>query len=134
MRKVNLIVGLLLLLLFILSGQYMKHVFLPENTDELVMRMQIRASHIYIPFLAALNVLAVGVPKADRESKLHRVLELIFGITLIASAVFALLSFWHEHTGDIHDRGFTKWMVIMMLVGMGAYVLSKIFKIGQSKT
>ncbi len=99
----------------------MKHVFLPENTDELVMRMQIRASHIYIPFVAALNVMAVGVLKADHASKLHRVLEVIFGSNIDRQCGICFCLFWHEHTGDLMIEDLPSGWVKSLLVGMGAY-------------
>ena len=96
--------------------------------------MQIRASHIYILFLVALNVLAFAARKPHIANMINRALAVIFRTTLIISAVFALLSFWYEHTGDIQDRGFTIWMVIMMLVGMGTLVVSMILeKVSEKK-
>jgi hypothetical protein len=118
MKKLNLLFGILLLVLFALSGQYMQHVFKPEFENELVMRMQIRASHIYILFLSALNVMSFLV---DLKGK--KWLDYIFRNALIVSGTLSFLAFWTDHTGLLTERSVTLWMVISMLVGMGAMLI-----------
>lgn len=127
MKKINLIFGLILLVLFVLSGQYMQHFFKPSFENELVMRMQIRASHIYLVFVAALNVMSFRVHLND-HSIIFQGLDVLFRSALILSGVLVFVSFWFEHTGDLVERKFTVYAVEVFLVGMVTMVFSMILE------
>lgn len=56
-RKIQIAYGIALLIAFALTGQYLMRVFVPRHAGEIHLRMMARADHIYILFLALLNLL-----------------------------------------------------------------------------
>ncbi len=53
MKKLNLYFGLTLFIGFLATGYYMAEYFKPEHMQNYVMRMQLRANHIYTFYCTA---------------------------------------------------------------------------------
>lgn len=126
LKRINLIFGLLLFIVFLGTGYYMAEYFRPEHMDNLVMRMQIRANHIYILFIALLNIVAYRSNFSSNHKKTN-VLEIVFRLFLILSGIFAVIAFLKEHTGDLSVRTWTLLTVILSVTAIGLLLLNELF-------
>ena len=117
MKKINLLAGLVLIVLFLGTGYYMMGFFKPQHLEDLTMRMQIRASHIYILFIALLNILSF---KCDLtlEHTISRYLDFSFRTLLLISGLLAIFGFIYEHSGDLSERTVTLFSVVSSLASV----------------
>ena len=117
------IFGLLLFLAFILSGQYMRHVFTPEHLDDLIQRAQIRSNHIYVLLSALLNLLASRIPTEYTRSW-QRYADATARALLMIAACFLAAGFWYEHDGDLANRLFTRLGLFGTLGAVGLMMVN----------
>ncbi|MCE9597825.1 MAG: hypothetical protein K8S54_07645 [Spirochaetia bacterium] len=114
MRKLNLYYGLLLLLIFLGTGLYLKFIFRPENLANTTARMEIRASHIYILFVSLLNIFSSGI-HLPLSNKWVQGLERVFRFTLMLAGLLAVTAFLTDHPGTLLDRKLTFYAVLLSL-------------------
>lgn len=121
LKKLNLVFGLLLFISFLATGYYMKTYFKPEHVDMPVMRMQIRANHIYILLMALLNVISF---KSNFEYTKY--LEIGFRVLLVVSGILAVMAFFIEHSGDLDKRSYTLYSIILSVAAVGFFLLDEL--------
>ncbi len=131
-KEINLCFGLTLFIGFLISGYYMENYFKPENIDNLVMRMQIRANHIYILFISLLNVVAF---KCDLKfnNNIARYIDVMFRTLMIASGILAIFAFLKEHTGDLNVRNLTLYSAFLSLASVGLVLLNELIHVFMKK-
>jgi len=122
MKRANLIFGLVFLTGFLISGYYMAKYFRPAHMDELTVRMQIRASHIYLLFIALLNLIAFKC-ELTQANKSVVFVERIFRFLLIAAGCIAIAAFVLEHTGHLKERKLTLLSVVLSLASIVVILL-----------
>ncbi len=131
MRRLNLYVGFILFISFLITGLYMRFLFRPEHFDELTVRMEIRSNHIYILFVSLLNLMSFGI-EIFIGPALIIFLDRLSRSLFIISGVLSLIAFVFEHTGTLKGRSFTFFCVLSSLSGvvlfLFAYALSLQFK------
>lgn len=95
MKALHLIVGLLLVVIFLLTGQYMA--FHNPRMDELSdgVRMLYRSRHIYILLGGLLN-LAVGTYFVYRQQGWRRVLQIVGSCLIVGAPFVSVGAFFHE--------------------------------------
>lgn len=125
MRKANLLFGIVLFLAFLGTGYYMSRYFKPEHLTDLTMRMQIRASHIYLLFTALLNIMAFTC-ELRGTGRARKFFDTAFRLFLIAAGTVALCAFAFEHTGDLKERKQTLLSVILALASVGFFLIHEI--------
>lgn len=125
MNKLNLYFGISLFIIFIITGYYMKEYFKPEHINDVEQRLQIRSNHIYILFIALLNI-AVSVCQFEKSKKLFYYLDFSFRTLIIISGIISILAFCFEHTGELKNRTFTLITVILSLASIGLLLLTEI--------
>ncbi len=123
MRKLNLIFGLVLFLAFIGTGLYLMLVFKPQNMTNLPARMEIRANHIYILFIALLNMWAFAVKPKVAQKPVYT-FEFLFRVFLMLAGALAVAAFFTEHNGTLTGRKFTFYAVVSSLSATGFYLLT----------
>lgn len=123
-NTLNLAFGIILLLGFLISGQYLKHYFKPNHLDQYLMRLQIRSSHIYILFIACLNIIAFKT-KTDLKIKIQKTLNLTWRVCLIIAGLLFILAFLKEHTGEIKNRTLTLIGANLTLTSIGLFLLNE---------
>lgn len=124
MKRWNLIFGLVFFLLFLLSGQYLRHVFTPEHLDQLVQRTQIRSNHIYLLFIALLNLLASRIEVRPTQ-QWQGYAEFLFRSLLVLAGLFLIVGFWYEHDGDLQHRQWTRYGLFTTLGAVVVFLLSE---------
>lgn len=93
MRRFHLILGLVVVIVFLLTGQYMEYVhnrLLPDG-----MRMLYRSRHIYFLLAGILN-LSLGLYLAPRPGGWRRTLQIVGSLLILLSPVFLLAGFFLE--------------------------------------
>ncbi len=126
MKQVNLWFGILLFFVFLGTGYYMEYYFKPNHFEALVQRMQIRSSHIYILFVALLNMLSYKTKLSDWKSYSNYV-NILYRFTLLLSGIFSIIAFVYEHDGDISNRLFTLLTVMLALTSVGVLLVFEFF-------
>jgi len=121
----NLAFGAFLLFTFLLTGIYLKYLFKNEHLSDLTMRMEIRASHVYILFASLLNILSY---KVEFPSGINwiKIMEMLFRSSLIISGVLFLIAFVTDHGNSITDRYVTFYAVLLSLIPIVAILINEI--------
>ncbi len=95
LRKIHLILGLLTIVAFILSGQYMDRYYGHLANMEPAPRLLFRSSHIYLLFSGLLNCLA-GLNRATPTEPWRRAAGLLGSLLLLATPPLFVLAFFYE--------------------------------------
>ncbi|MFA4795648.1 hypothetical protein [Leptospira kirschneri] len=114
MRKLNLLTGAILLGIFLATGLYMKFVFRPEHLADTTARMEIRANHIYILFIALLNLLSFPF-QTPSTTTLRKWSIGISRTMFVLAGILAVVAFFREHSGVLQGRIFTFSSVLLSL-------------------
>lgn len=122
MRRMNLYFGLLLFLVFLGTGLYLKFIFKPENLMNLPARMEIRANHIYILFIALLNIFSYGVRPKVAESAAATTVNAMRGFLMVAG-IFSVVAFFTEHSGTLTERRFTFYSIVLSITATVSYLV-----------
>ena len=132
MKNMNLFFGLTLFVGFLATGYYMAEYFKPEHLDNHVMRMQIRANHIYILFISLLNIVSF---KCDLKMNhnLSKYLNILFRMLLLIAGVIAIVAFFKEHTGNLGIRSWTLSAVILSVISVGIVLINELVNIAVKK-
>lgn len=133
MKKLNLYFGLLLFVLFLLSGYYMEEYFKPQHIDHLALRMEVRANHIYILFIALLNMLAFKC-EFSKVTKASDYLEMSFRMALVLSGLVALYAFIYDHSGMLTGRYETLASIILSLTAVAIFLINESIQSLSSKS
>jgi len=133
LKQINIVFGLALFVGFLATGFYLKEFFKPEHLDNHVMRMQIRANHIYILLISLLNIVSF---KCDLKSNstFSKYLDYGFRTLLILSGILALVAFFKEHTGDLNERSWTLSTMIFALSAIGLLLINEVITLRQNKS
>lgn len=102
-RKIQFAFGILLLIAFALTGQYLMRVFVPRHLGELHFRMMARADHIYILFLAMLNLMHARIESPSAPGWQAKMAS-VSRILLMGTGLFFLGRFFLPPTDPIFPR------------------------------
>lgn len=125
LKKINLYFGLILFAGFLVTGYYMKEYFKPENLDNHIMRMQIRASHIYILFISLLNILSFKC-NLKTGHKVSKYLNVLFRTLMLIAGTLAVIAFFKDHTGHLAVRSWTLYTIILSVVAVGLVLTNEL--------
>jgi hypothetical protein len=123
MKLFHQIFGLLILVAFLLTGQYMDlyHHHLREMPDGL--RMLYRSRHIYI-LLTGLVHLGIGAYFIYQPALWRRVLQLLGSVLLSVSSILLLIAFFYEPTLLNLRTPVSHWAIYAVAVGTLLHLLS----------
>ena len=125
MNKINIIFGLFLFVVFLVTGYYMKEYFKPEHLNNFEQRLQIRSNHIYILFVSLLNI-SVSICRFDKTRKMIYYLDISLRLLIVFAGIVAFLAFCFEHTGEIDNRNLSLITVILSLSSIGLLLLTEL--------
>ncbi len=114
MKKLHIIVGLTVVVIFLLTGQYME--FHKVAEVESGTRMMFRSRHIYI-LLAGLVNLGIGTYFTYRSPGWRRVLQIIGSVLVIAAPFGMIGAFFREPMVEGLQRFLTLPSIIGITVG-----------------
>ena len=123
MSYVHLIFGLIVFIVFVTTGRYMRVDFPDKDVIPQELRLLMRSRHIYILF-SALIYLALGVYLQIRPQLWRRILQYGGSAVLIASSVILVWAWYAEtytlqHSSDISRNGIyaSLWGIGLHLIG-----------------
>ena len=122
-KRAHQMVGLLVVILFLLTGQFLE-IYYPhiEELDQGT-RMMLRSRHIYILMAGLINV-GVGAYFSPRTRRPHRILQVVGSILIIAGALLSVVAFFYEPQLPNMKRTFTLPVMLSLLAGSLLHLLS----------
>lgn len=117
LRRTHLAVGLLAIVVFIGTGQYMDRVHDHLHGMPDVRRMLFRSAHIYLLLSGLLN-LALGLYLAGSSRPVGRLLQAIGSVFVLAGPALLLLAFVYEPWLTDLERPFARPALYGALAGM----------------
>jgi len=123
MKLVHLIVGALVLIAFLLTGQYMDYLDVRSGKLGDVTRMMYRSRHIYI-LLAGLVNLGVGAYFLRRAGGWRKTLQTAGSVLILVAPALMLLAFFSESGVPGLRRHFTQPAIIILSVGTLCHAFS----------
>lgn len=131
MKRFHLIFGLLLFVVFVLTGQYMDRVLhhlqgMPDGP-----RMLYRSRHIYI-LLTALLHLGIGSYIQYQADTLRRMLQWFGSMLITIAALLFLVAFFYEPSLSGLYAPVTKKGIYLIAVGVLLHLLSTVRSLQQS--
>jgi heme A synthase len=125
MRQLHTIVGLLVIVIFLLTGQYLEYYY-PDMDESGIgegTRMMLRSRHIYVLLVGLLNV-SLGAYFVLREAGWRRYLQLTGSALLLVAAVLSVVAFFYEPLLDGLQRTLTLPSVVCAFAGTLIHMLS----------
>jgi hypothetical protein len=124
MRRLHLCTGWLGVLIFVLSGVYLRLHPLPDTAAYNAAHLLRRSRHIYI-LASALLHLMLGLYLTPRPAGLRRILQTIASVLLVLSTALLILAFSIEpRQGFQPEMWRSRYGLITLLLGCAAHVLS----------
>lgn len=124
MKNLHLGLGLVLLAVFLFTGDYMQVLIGDDAAGALSLhRMMLRASHIYILFLALLNLLLGGYWQCV-PSRLWRRVQMLASALMVLGSALGVYAFFIEAVIADEMRALTFWTVVCILGGTMLHVIS----------
>jgi len=122
LRRTHLYIGWLLTLVFVLTGQYMRHVIHPamEASDRL--RFSVRGNHIYILLIGLQHLCTGAYFRPGIEPARLRLQRSASAFQILAAALIVFAFFFESKTGV--DRPLTLAAMIAAVAGTGLHLLS----------
>jgi hypothetical protein len=122
-KRLHQITGLLVVIIFLLTGQYMdlyyRHM---EGVDD-GMRMMFRSRHIYLLLAGLLNI-GIGSYFSYRAEQWRKALQLAGSVLVLVAPFVLLLAFFREPTLANLQRPFTLPAIVALLTGTLLHLLS----------
>jgi|SRR6185503_9423394 len=121
MKKTHLIFGLLMVFVFLLTGQYMDYVHNRTLADGV--RVLYRSRHIYILFNALINI-TLGLYVQYAVAGWRRSLQLIGSILIMIAPVFLLVGFFYEPPRGADQTKIAPYGIFATAIGVLLHLLS----------
>ena len=125
MKRIHFVFGLVLVLVFLLTGQYMEYVHnrtLPDGV-----RVLYRSRHIYLLLNALINI-ALGLYVQYAPSGWRRSLEIIGSVLIIVAPAFLLAGFFYEPSRGANQTIIAPYGIFATAIGILLHLLSAIRK------
>jgi len=126
LRRAHLIIGLLGVIAFVITGQVMAHHIPNVHTLSSEVRMMYVSRHIYLLGAALVN-LVLGLYLQIQPPGWRRVLQQIGSLLILLSAMSLLLAFISEPALGMAGRGWRSFLgLIALLAGVMAHMVASI--------
>jgi hypothetical protein len=123
MKLLHLVVGVTILFVFLLTGQYMDYLDVRSGVLGETARVMFRSRHIYLLLAGLVNV-GIGSYFFDRERGWRRLLQLLGSALVVAAPLLMLAAFFTEPGVPGLPRHFTLPAIVMLSVGTLLHALS----------
>jgi len=122
MKRIHLIVGLLVIVAFVITGQFMMRDFPEKDVMSQELRVFMRSRHIYILFSGLIH-LVLGVYLQIRPQLWRRALQYAGSAILVACSVLLVKAFFSETYASQHASAVSFSAVIGSLIGVGFHLI-----------
>jgi hypothetical protein len=125
MRLLHQIVGILVIVIFLLTGQYLEFYYPHMTGVSDGMRMLFRSRHIYL-LLAGLVNIAIGAYFSYRPQRWRKALQLVGSFLVLIAPFLLMAAFFSEPQMPNLPRQFTLPAIVALLAGTLLHLLSGI--------
>lgn len=122
LRKIHLWFGWLMVLTFVLTGQYMRHIIHPAMEADATFRFSMRANHVYL-LLFGLAHLLTGAYFQPMEATGRARLQQAGSAALLLASLLALAGFFVEPKVGA-DRPVMLTAMVVAVTGTGLHLLA----------
>ena len=124
MKRLHLTFGVLVVLVFLLTGQYMdfQQPKVRELTDEGT-RMMFRSRHIYLLLAGLINV-GVGVYFTYHKASWRKALQIAGSVLILLAPLLMTVAFFYEPTLKGLKRTFTLPAIVALFAGVFLHLFS----------
>ncbi|WP_189401730.1 hypothetical protein [Arenicella chitinivorans] len=123
--RTHLATGLVLIGLFMLTGQYMRHQLQLSDQPFDAQRMMYRASHIYLLLVGIANTV-IGCYWQSYRSRWGRTTQLMSSVMFLSAPIIFSVAFIVEPASVSQDRPFTWLGCVMLLAATGLLLASRV--------
>jgi uncharacterized membrane protein len=121
MKRVHFILGIILVVVFLLTGQYMEYVHNRELPDGA--RVLYRSRHIYILSNALINI-SLGLYVGYFTRGWRRSLQLIGSVLIMIASIFLLAGFFYEPPRGAEQTKIAPYGIFATAIGMLLHLIS----------
>lgn len=132
MKKAHLIVGLLVLIAFAVSGKFMRVDFPDKDLIPQDLRMLMRSRHIYILFSGLLHMLLGVYLTVDKEPRI-RPLQQAGSVILLVSSGVLIWAWWVETYQLQQFSNVSRQGIYAALAGVGLHLIAGLARVVSSK-
>lgn len=126
--KIHFIGGIIVIIIFLLSGQYMDHNFNHLYDMELMNRALFRAGHLYILLFGLINV-SLGTHFKTSETSIIKKIQLIGSVIIFMATFLVIYGFFTELPTEEIERPLTRISLYLILLGVSVHGLVSLVKI-----
>ena len=123
MARLHLIFGLLLFVVFLITGQYMRADFPDKEAMDQYLRLLMRSRHIYILFSALIHI-ALGVYFAPRTATGRRSVQYAGSALLLLSSGLLVAAFIQETYAYAAYSDLSRFGIYTSLAGIGVHLIA----------
>ena len=123
MKRIHFVFGLVLVLVFLLTGQYMEYVHNRTLTDGV--RVLYRSRHIYLLFNALINI-TLGLYVLYAPSGWRRSLQITGSVLIIVAPAFLLVGFFYEPPRGANQTIVAPYGIFATAIGMLLHLVGAI--------
>ena len=121
MKRAHFILGITLVIVFLLTGQYMEYVHNRELPDG--MRILYRSRHIYILSNALINI-SLGLYVGYFTRGWRRSLQVIGSVLIMIGPIFLLAGFFYEPPRGVEQTTIAPYGIFATAIGMLLHLIS----------
>ena len=120
LRHIHLFGGILIVIIFTLTGQYMHHNYDHLKDMELMNRALFRAGHLYILLFGLINM-GLGAYFKGSNRRGLRTLQFIASLLIIGSSMMMIYSFFTELPTQTIERPIARFGLYIVLAGVSLH-------------
>ena len=125
--RIHFYIGLLVIIIFVLTGQYMKLSFNRLIDMELISRALFRTGHLYILLFGLINI-SLGINfQISKEQVFKRIQQTASGLMFTAT-LLVIFSFFTELPRNEIERPISRYSLYFILAGVSIHGLVYLFK------
>lgn len=124
--KIHFYFGILIVVIFLLTGQYMHHKFGHLKEMELMNRALFRAGHLYILLFGLINM-ALGINFQTPKKELLRKIQLFGSIITLGASLLVIYAFFVELPSEQIERPLTRYSLFLILLGISTHGIVHLF-------
>ena len=126
--KIHLFLGILIVVAFLLTGQYMHHNYNHLKDMELMNRALFRAGHLYILLFGLINA-SLGAHLKLSNIKWIKTVQILGSIIIFLASFLVIYGFFEELPTQDIERPITRYSLYLILLGVSIHGLISLVKI-----
>ena len=126
--KFHLYIGIVIVIIFLLTGQYMHHNFNHLKEMELMNRALFRAGHLYILLFGLINA-SLGAHLRLSPIKWIKTTQQIGSLIIFTASFLVIYAFFDELPSQNIERTLTRYSLYLILLGVSIHGLISLIKI-----